>query len=566
MAPIADLAAQLLREIPVLFAGPLNDVSSLIFYREIQSYLNAEFQAFGVRLFARMMEWAGAISLTLLTLWIIVHGYRITTGQSRDSMAVFVADMAKAIAVISIATGTAIAGGTLYHWVCNQLPNQINWLVADHDGDLYATIDRTFGYMQLGLSSIGDILTADNALLEAAKTRNQGFVIAGTGMPALVAGALLLFYQAMLAMIVGFAPLGVLSLLFKRTESFFWNWLLYLLSTLVAMAVLSVMASYLLDVVCAVAASFWAGKLMGSNPEGINSLALQQGGLGLIFTTLMIAVPPAIARIFKGLLGEFTPFSAFSAGWSVPFARNAQSQEHAHTPAHTRTSEQADASTPTHAHRVSVPAQARADEIKQEADTRSFSERYPNAIASLEGHGGSGDPLPVSLRGLTVSQPERLRTFSDVDIQVTGASDLYAPTTIEQLQKTTARDLNVVDHMLRRSGNKELADKFRQLTVELNLDDWKEKYAGSQNADAYAQAYYVGNRIELNAGALKSADTMHYRVSQIAHELRHLMKENNDMKSAPSGTPSSEIEGDGKKFAADFMKKYWIPEYEFYGK
>ena len=343
-------------------ADPLSDAANLVFYREIYSVLHEAFDAFGARLFERMIAWAGAISLTVLTLWIVLHGYRITTGQSQDSMAAFLIDMVKAIVVVSVATGTAFAGGALYDWVCHLLPNQINRLVADHDGDLYASIDRTFGYMQVGLSSIGDILTADNDMLEAAKTRNQGFVLLGAGLPAVTAGTLLLLYQASLAMLIGFAPLGVLSLLFKRTESFFWNWLHYLLSVLVAQAVLSVMAAFLLDAVCAVAASFWTGKLLGSNPEGITSLAAQQGGLGLIATVLLMSVPAAVAKIFKGLLGEFMPVSAFGGGAAAHAGHrpspHPQARPHAHEGEHPQAPVQ------PHAHRVATPVRTIAQDDK----------------------------------------------------------------------------------------------------------------------------------------------------------------------------------------------------------
>lgn len=64
-------------------------------------------------------------------------------------------------------------------------------------------------------------------------------------------------------------------------------------------------------VVGAVGAAFvakWA--LNGFTGEGISSMALQQGGLGLVLTTLIITAPPMAAAFFQGTLGQFPAYSA----------------------------------------------------------------------------------------------------------------------------------------------------------------------------------------------------------------------------------------------------------------
>ncbi|MCE4351838.1 hypothetical protein LYZ86_21925, partial [Xanthomonas hortorum pv. cynarae] len=42
----------------------------------------------------------------------------------------------------------------------------------------------------------------------------------------------------------------------------------------------------------------------------ISSMALQQGGLGLVMTTLIVTAPPMAAAFFQGTLGQFTAYSA----------------------------------------------------------------------------------------------------------------------------------------------------------------------------------------------------------------------------------------------------------------
>jgi type IV secretion system protein VirB6 len=45
--------------------------------------------------------------------------------------------------------------------------------------------------------------------------------------------------------------------------------------------------------------------------EGITSMAMQQGGLGLILSVLIITVPQMTAQFFMGALGQFMHYSNF---------------------------------------------------------------------------------------------------------------------------------------------------------------------------------------------------------------------------------------------------------------
>jgi type IV secretion system protein VirB6 len=62
------------------------------------------------------------------------------------------------------------------------------------------------------------------------------------------------------------------------------------------MAVLAAMTTIAMEMVAKIAGAFWSsallGKLLGENSsEGMSSIALQQGGMGLILTTLILTAP-----------------------------------------------------------------------------------------------------------------------------------------------------------------------------------------------------------------------------------------------------------------------------------
>ncbi|MFC3656835.1 hypothetical protein ACFOPN_14540 [Xanthomonas hyacinthi] len=65
-------------------------------------------------------------------------------------------------------------------------------------------------------------------------------------------------------------------------------------------------------VVSAVAAGFLARWVVSNGTgEGVSSMALQQGGIGLVLSTLILTAPPMAAAFFQGTLGQFNAYSAF---------------------------------------------------------------------------------------------------------------------------------------------------------------------------------------------------------------------------------------------------------------
>ena len=68
-----------------------------------------------------------------------------------------------------------------------------------------------------------------------------------------------------------------------------------------------------LNMVIAVGAAFWISSLIPGvgGSENLTSMALQQGGLGLILTMLIVSTPPIAAMLFQGTLGQFSPYNAF---------------------------------------------------------------------------------------------------------------------------------------------------------------------------------------------------------------------------------------------------------------
>ena len=304
-------------------------VSDLSFFREINGFLTGEIEVFRDNLLGRTASLLGAAALSLMTLWIMIQGYRIAIGHSRDSMMSLVTNSLRAVLIVGVATAAAAGGGSVYRVVTDGLSSDISRMVTGTDDDVYARVDKCLAYMQVALASIDTLDVAGDPILNDKKERAMWFAGIGTGGPAVMAGTMLLLNKVAMALFVGLGPLFILCLLFDQTKGLFGRWLYYGLGTMFSLALLSVMVTLATDMVIAVAASFWASALLGAGPDSINSMALQQGGMGVVLSMLIMTAPPMAAMFFSGTLGSFVPYSQLTT--NAPARAQAAPQGYAGT-------------------------------------------------------------------------------------------------------------------------------------------------------------------------------------------------------------------------------------------
>lgn len=297
------------------YAVRVQSIGDFVFFKLILDYLRERINDFGIEMMGRMMAWVGGIALILMTLWVLIQGYRIVTGQSRDSMMVLVTNMARAALIISVATSMAMFGSSVSDFLTKDVGGLITRIVTGESGTAEDQIDKSLAWMQVALSSVDAIKVLDDGGLREEKTRAMWFIGLGTGGPAVTAGSMLLLYQVAISLFIGFGPLFILCLLFDQTKQFFQKWLFYGIGTMFSMAVLSAMVSIALDMVIRVSAAFWTSALINkffltdAMSDGLTSQAMQQGGMGLILTTLILTAPPMAAMFFQGTLGSFMAYS-----------------------------------------------------------------------------------------------------------------------------------------------------------------------------------------------------------------------------------------------------------------
>jgi type IV secretion system protein VirB6 len=260
-----------------------------------------------------------ALALILVTIWVMIQGYRLITGQSRESMMRLVTNMVRVMVIVTIATTVGAAGHNLHTLVTTELTTDINQLFTGDDTTLAQAIDNNLAYTQLAMAAIDTVqVPPGDAESASSKARAQAFAAFGTASPPMAAAAMLLLYEITLALVIGLAPLFIMCLIFEQTKGLFQKWLLYGIGTLFSMGVLAFISSLVLQLTLKVAEALWASSIIngitGLGAEGFTNQSMQQGGIGLLMTVLIVSSPPLAAMFFQGTVGNFLTYSAFSTG------------------------------------------------------------------------------------------------------------------------------------------------------------------------------------------------------------------------------------------------------------
>jgi type IV secretion system protein VirB6 len=301
-----------------MFAGPIDSATNFVFFQTINDFLRTEIDIMQWKLLAGSATIIGFVAVTVLTVWIMFQGFRIVTGQSRQPMMVLVGDSLKATLVVFIATTAAYSSSSVYWTLSDGMSTAIAQYVTGENGSPFQHIDNNLAGMEVAMGTIDAIDTGGDQAAQDAKDRDRWFTGIGIAGPSVIAGSMLLLNKIALALFVGFGPIFIMCLLFEPTKQLFSKWLLYGIGTVFSLAVLSVMVTIAMKMMSAVTAAF-AVKYLLSMPslggagstDGINSMALQQGGLGLLLTTMIISAPPMAAAFFQGTLGQFNSYSPF---------------------------------------------------------------------------------------------------------------------------------------------------------------------------------------------------------------------------------------------------------------
>lgn len=297
-------------------------MTNFVFFTLIYTWMTNKISTFTTTLMGSVMLWVSGLALVLVTIWILITGYRVITGQLREPLIAVVTQMARVVIILSAATTMSVFGANLSTFLTTDLSNEINQVVTGSTDSVYADIDKNLALTEVAMSAIDAVQMATGAAADQNTTnkQSQASFLAGIGTagPPMTAAVMLLMYQFAMALFVGFGPLFIMCLMFEQTKPLFQRWLLYGIGTMFSLAILNVVTSMVLELTSLVAGGLWAiSAIQAFTPgstEGLSHEAMEQGGVGMILTLLIVTVPPMTANFFQGTLGNFMFQSAFGYG------------------------------------------------------------------------------------------------------------------------------------------------------------------------------------------------------------------------------------------------------------
>ena len=112
------------------FTPQVQSVGDFVFFQLILKYLRHEVRDFGIQLLGHVMSWVGGAALTVVTLWVLIQGYRIMTGKSRESLMLFVTNSLRATLILTAATTMGVFGTDMHKFLAEDLKNEIHHVVT----------------------------------------------------------------------------------------------------------------------------------------------------------------------------------------------------------------------------------------------------------------------------------------------------------------------------------------------------------------------------------------------------------------------------------------------------
>lgn len=291
------------------------DLPNMAFFALIKDHLDTMILQFQGRLLNRVGKIIGAFAATVVTLWILVQGFRIATGQSREPMMALVVNSLKSVLIVGIALSAAVTADKSYDALTDGLSKVVREVMTGRTDDgPYADMDKVLGVLQVGIELVNSIDVGGDVMTNDTKQKSMTMIGVGLGGPVIMAMIAMMLNKIAMALFIGLGPFFILCLLFDQTKALFQKWLFYGIATMMSMAVLITMTTIAIDLILAVGAAFWVPSMipgLGTNKESLMSMALQQGGLGTILSALILAAPPMAGAFFNGVMGSFYGANSF---------------------------------------------------------------------------------------------------------------------------------------------------------------------------------------------------------------------------------------------------------------
>lgn len=231
----------------------------------------------------------------IVTLWILISGFRIITGASGERVGAYFLRVLKVFCLVGAATTGLFFNGDVRQ-TANDFRDYVTFAVTGNTTDVYTQI-RTNLLLAATITSLVDAATGQFAEGESeTKTSAATLAMVGAGAPAVVAGVTAMTLEAVISIGIMLQPIFFFFGIFERSSHWPFKWAEYMVGTMLATAVMAVTSSFCLGVMGAFALASIAAYGFGSS---LLQMGIGLAGLGVIMSALMITIPGIVLKFFS---------------------------------------------------------------------------------------------------------------------------------------------------------------------------------------------------------------------------------------------------------------------------
>lgn len=245
------------------------------------------------------------MSTTIMTIWVVYHGFMIMTGGNRQPILPLFLKTGKIALIMSLVSLIAAKSPIIADWVAD-FQALITAAIVGSDIDLYQMIDINISLAQVFNALVNGLVGGKQVAADGNQLTTIAGLIGQSG-PAVLLSVLSVMAEISIVLAIMLAPLFLMFLLFQQTSAMFWTWVKFLLGTMVSLAVITLVGSIVLDMMMryggSVVAAFFVNGMLGAVGVGggfdIGGSVVQLGALGALSTALLTMVPPLIMQFFN---------------------------------------------------------------------------------------------------------------------------------------------------------------------------------------------------------------------------------------------------------------------------
>jgi type IV secretion system protein VirB6 len=301
------------------------DVLGTFFFELISGFIDRRFFELSEAVSGKLGGMLSGLGVVTLTIYFIMLGLRIATGESRESMSSIVLRLSKMLLLLSILTTSVFGSGYLQNSILGVRDNIVG--AFDSGGgisgqNVYQKIDSNLDGMATTMSLVNSVSTGTDVGLADAKSRALTLGLAGQAAPPIVAGLLVLVNELGMRIAIMLAPIFIVAFMFKKTEDMFYTWVKYMIGSMLTLGVLSMAIAILFELsnmfYIAIELMRTAADLgvLGSNTLPQLNESVMTAGFGFIMTAMLISVPAIVSRLIgSDSMGHvYSQFSGYGGG------------------------------------------------------------------------------------------------------------------------------------------------------------------------------------------------------------------------------------------------------------